>query len=293
MQVTSPKSLPFPSQGAALQAARMAAVLTTLKAARGPGILATSERQRDQIQRVKPTERKTTADTERRDNHETGEDTGTSTRCQEPPGREDPRLRLCAVRVTRGCLVGTAGGCLGRAGRAQAPRPHAAPQPPLFTPRYHSPAPAQPPWSGQSPPRQRWLPVGDVAWGSPLQAGPSHLWMASPPLAPRTSTSPGHWPPAPARPDSSPQRSPVSLSSSLLLQTHLPEKLFHLPKPSSNPAVNEAFGAHSSPAASKHSRLGLPPSSAHNPLAGYQGQLVGWGTPHPDCLRFPCPARSA
>lgn len=50
VQVTSPKSLPFPSQGAALQAARMAVVPTTLRAAHGPWTPAMSERQRDQIQ---------------------------------------------------------------------------------------------------------------------------------------------------------------------------------------------------------------------------------------------------
>lgn len=67
---------------------------------------------------------------ERRDNHKTGEDTGTSTRCQEPPRREDSRLRLCAVSSPSG---GSLGGVLwAEQGGAQAGR--AEPKPPDLTP---------------------------------------------------------------------------------------------------------------------------------------------------------------
>lgn len=49
VQVSPPKPLPFPSQGAPLQAPRTAAALTSLRAARGPRTAAASERQRDQM----------------------------------------------------------------------------------------------------------------------------------------------------------------------------------------------------------------------------------------------------
>lgn len=67
-------------------------------------------------------------------------------------GLETPALHCeqSVLRVTRGCPMGRVAGA--QAGRAEPEPPDLTPwPPPPFTPRYQNPAPAPPPWSGQSP----------------------------------------------------------------------------------------------------------------------------------------------
>ena len=134
VQVTLPKPLPFPSQGAPLQAPRTAAALTSLRAARGPWTPAASERQRDQMKparlgsekgaRVKPPDGGQGGHTAR----------GAITKRAKALGPETPALH-CEQSVRRV----TSGGAFGHRVRAQAG--WAESKPPELTPSPPTPHP--------------------------------------------------------------------------------------------------------------------------------------------------------